>query len=66
MQDICLMDVCLKVHPLHAPNPTDMRLKLSGTNQGEPRTRPPSCTTPQQPTVYVTDSRVKIILNEVN
>ena len=30
------------------------RLNLSGPYQGEPHTRPPSCTTPQQPTMHVT------------
>ena len=31
-----------------------MSLNLSGTNPGEPSTgpRPPSCTAPQQPTIY--------------
>ena len=28
-----------------------MSLKLSRTKQGKPNTRPPSCTTPQQPTI---------------
>ena len=31
-----------------------MSLNLNGTYQGEISTRPPSCTTPRQPTIYVT------------
>ena len=30
-----------------------MSLNLNGTNPGKPSTRPPSCTTPQQLTIYL-------------
>ena len=39
-----------------------MSLNLSGTYWHKPSTRPPSCTSPLQPPIYVTDHSMKSLL----
>ena len=56
---ICLYYSMCTEREMLFPTPVKA-LTLAGPTKGEPSTRPPSCTTPQQPTIYAHTCRIQI------